>query len=89
MVGHHLCRLYPPSPCQWRRLRIIAVEDVGMGLPVGPVLIDVLQRNFNASPGGDWMMACHAVRLLASAPKDRTSAEHADWVATRRTMEPQ
>ncbi len=25
-------------------------------------------------------MACHAVRLLASAPKDRTSSEHADWV---------
>jgi len=67
----------------WRRLRVIAVEDVGMGLPLGPVLIDVLYRNFNATPGGDWMMACHAVRLLASAPKDRTSSEHADWVAAK------
>jgi MgsA AAA+ ATPase C terminal len=67
----------------WRRLRLIAVEDVGMGLPLGPVLIDVLHRNFNATPGGDWMMACHAVRLLASAPKDRTSSGHADWVATK------
>ena len=66
-----------------RRLRLIAVEDVGMGLPLGPVLIDVLHRNFNATPGGDWMMACHAVRLLASAPKDRTSSEHADWVAAK------
>jgi hypothetical protein len=28
-------------------------------------------------------MACHAVRLLAAAPKDRTSSEHADWVATK------
>ena len=28
------------------------------------------------------MMACHAVRLLATAPKDRTASEHADWVAT-------
>ena len=54
-----------------------------MGLPLGPVLIEVLHRNFNATPGGDWMMACHAVRLLASAPKDRTSSEHADWVATK------
>jgi RNA polymerase sigma-70 factor (ECF subfamily) len=54
-----------------------------MGLPLGPVLIDVLHRNFNATPGGDWMMACHAVRLLASAPKDRTSSEHADWVAAK------
>lgn len=67
----------------WRRLRLIAVEDVGMGLPLGPALIDVLHRNFNDAPGGDWMMACHAVRLLASAPKDRASAEHADWVATK------
>ena len=25
----------------------------------------------------------HAVCLLASAPKDRTSSEHADWVATK------
>ena len=67
----------------WRRLRLIAVEDVGMGLPLGPLLIDVLHRNFDAAPGGDWMMACHAVRLLATAPKDRTSSEHADWVATK------
>jgi replication-associated recombination protein RarA len=67
----------------WRRLRLIAVEDVGMGLAIGPVLIDVLHRNFNATPDGNWMMACHAVRLLASAPKDRTSSEHADWVATK------
>ena len=67
----------------WRRLRLIVVEDVGMGLPMGPLLIDVLHRNYDAAPGGDWMMACHAVRLLATAPKDRTSSEHADWVATK------
>lgn len=66
----------------WRRLRLIAVEDVGLGLPLGPLLIDVLHRNFDATPGGDWMMACHAVRLLATAQKDRTSSEHADWTAT-------
>jgi replication-associated recombination protein RarA len=67
----------------WRRLRVIAVEDVGMGLPLAPVLIDVLHRTFNATPGRDWMIACHAVRLLACAPKDRTSAEHADWAAAK------
>ncbi|WP_161605967.1 AAA family ATPase [Microlunatus speluncae] len=66
----------------WRRLRIIAVEDIGMGLPLGPLLIETLHRNFDATPGGDWMMACHAVRLLATAQKDRTSSEHADWTAT-------
>ncbi|TDE13059.1 AAA family ATPase [Jiangella asiatica] len=70
----------------WRRLRLIAVEDIGMGLPLAPVLIEVLHRNFNATPGGDWMMACHAVRLLATASKDRTASEHADWVATKVTL---
>jgi replication-associated recombination protein RarA len=78
--------LYSTSPDVaehlWRRLRLIVVEDVGMGLPLGPLLIDVLHRNFAATPGGDWMMACHAVRLLATAQKDRTSSEHADWTAT-------
>lgn len=66
----------------WRRLRLIVVEDVGSGLPLGPVLIETLHRSYAATPGGDWMMACHAVRLLATAPKDRTSSEHADWAAT-------
>src|ERR1700691_1658066 len=66
-----------------QHLRLIAVEDVGMGLTLGPVLIDVLHSNSDSTPGGEWMMACHAVRLLASAPKDRTSSEHADWVATK------
>jgi hypothetical protein len=67
----------------WRRLRIIAVEDIGMGLPFAPVLIEVLHRNFDAEPGGDWMMACHAVRVLASAAKDRTSSEQADWATAQ------
>jgi hypothetical protein len=35
----------------WRRLRVIAVEDVGMGLPLGPVLIDVLHRHDEAENG--------------------------------------
>ena len=30
--------------------------------------------DFDAIPGGDWMMACYAVRLLGSAPKGRISA---------------
>jgi replication-associated recombination protein RarA len=67
----------------WRRLRIIAVEDIGMGLPLAPVLIEVLHRNFEAAPGGDWLMACHAVRVLAGAAKDRTAGEHSDWAAAK------
>lgn len=61
---------------------MIVVDDVGLGLPQGPLQIETLHRFFSASAGGDWMMACHAVRLLATAPKDRTASEHADWVAT-------
>lgn len=67
----------------WRRLKLIAVEDVGMGEPMAPLLLECLHRNFQAVPGGDTMMAVHAVRLLALAKKDRTSSEHADLVATK------
>ena len=40
-------------------------------------------ENFRAVPGGDTMMVVYAVRLLASARKDRTSSEHADLVAAK------
>jgi replication-associated recombination protein RarA len=66
----------------WRRLRLIAVEDVGMGAPLAPVLLRELQADYDASGGADWMQVVHAVRYLATAPKDRTSAEHADYVRT-------
>lgn len=67
----------------WRRLKLIAVEDVGMGAPLAPLLLECLHRNFSAVPGGDTMMAVHAVRFLATAKKDRTSSEHADLVSTK------
>src|SRR5689334_6786895 len=67
----------------WRRLKLIAVEDVGVGAPLAPLLLECLHRNFRAAPGGDTMMAVHAVRYLALARKDRTSSEHADLVATK------
>ena len=64
----------------WRRLRLIAVEDVGMGAPLAPVLLRELQADYDASGGTDWMQVVHAVRYLATAAKDRTSSEHADYV---------
>lgn len=67
----------------WRRLKIIAVEDVGMGEPLAPLLLNCLHENFRAIPDAATMMAVHAVRLLATARKDRTSAEHADLVAAK------
>lgn len=30
----------------WRRLKLIAVEDVGMGAPMAPVLLEVLYGHF-------------------------------------------
>jgi len=66
----------------WRRLKLIAVEDVGMGAPLAPVLLHVLHQDYQAA-GGDWMMAAHAVRYLATSPKDRTSSEHADLVRAK------
>lgn len=66
----------------WRRLRLIAVEDVGMGAPLAPVLLRELQSDYDASGGQDWMQVVHAVRCLALSPKDRTSSEHADHART-------
>jgi replication-associated recombination protein RarA len=68
----------------WRRLKLIAVEDVGMAEPMAPVLLSVLHDNFHAASGGEkTMMAVHAVRVLALAKKDRTSSEHADLMVQK------
>ena len=48
-----------------------------------PLLRNCLPNNFRASPGRDTMTAVHAVRLPATARKDRTSSEHADLVAAK------
>jgi len=65
----------------WRRLEIIAVEDVGLGLVEAPLLIEALgaQRKRWAYGSERWMFSAHAVRLLATARKDRTSMEIAGW----------
>ena len=69
----------------WRRLKLIAVEDIGMGEPLAPVLLSSLHENYRAAAtGGEQaMMAVHAVRFLATAKKDRTSAEHTDLVVQK------
>ena len=65
----------------WHRLKVIAVEDIGLGEPLAPVLLDSLHENFRTATGGEQaMMAVHAVRFLAAAKKDRTSSEHTDLV---------
>jgi replication-associated recombination protein RarA len=65
----------------WRRLEIIATEDVGFGLIEAPAILEALnsQRLRMADRGDRWMYSVHAVRLLASAKKDNTTMELACW----------
>jgi replication-associated recombination protein RarA len=71
----------------WRRLEIIATEDVGFGLINAPALIDALyaQATRMLDRGDRWIYCAHAVRLLATAPKDNLSMELAGW--TRAVVE--
>ncbi len=71
----------------WRRLEIIATEDVGLGLVNAPAIVESLyaQASRMADRGDRWIYCAHAVRLLASAPKDNMSMELAGW--TRAVVE--
>jgi replication-associated recombination protein RarA len=79
--------LYCTSPeleeHMWRRLAVISVEDVGFGRPDAPQQIDALDRlrsRFTWPAGDRFLFALHAVRLLATSVKDRTTDEMANWV---------
>lgn len=66
----------------WSRLVVIAVEDVGLGNPTLPMLVETLFRQHGRYPrpaGDRFLFAAHAVRLIASSPKDRTSDDMANW----------
>jgi replication-associated recombination protein RarA len=65
----------------WRRLEIIATEDVGLGLPTAPAIIEALnrQRQRMEDRQDRWIYCAHAVRLLATAKKDNMSMELAGW----------
>jgi hypothetical protein len=65
----------------WSRLDVIASEDIGLGLLYGPALIEALnsQRHRYPRSGDRWLFAAHAVRVLATATKDRTSGELGQW----------
>jgi replication-associated recombination protein RarA len=71
----------------WRRLEMIATEDVGFGLPTAPAVIEALyaQATRMLDRGDRWIYCAHAVRLLATAPKDGMSMELAGW--TRAVVE--
>ena len=65
----------------WRRLEIIATEDVGLGLVAAPAIVEALytQASRMANGGDRWIYCAHAVRVLATAAKDNMSMELAGW----------
>lgn len=66
----------------WSRLCVIAVEDIGLGNVQAPTLIETLYRQHQRyqRPGGDrFLFAAHAIRVLATSEKDRTSDDLVAW----------
>lgn len=60
----------------WRRLCAIAVEDVGFGNPMAPVLIDTLDRSRQKFPYNDGdrpIFFMHAIRYLCNCAKERST----------------
>jgi replication-associated recombination protein RarA len=82
LAAHELYETGPEvEELLWRRLEIIATEDVGLGLPEAPMLIEALnaQRGRIPHTPDRWIFAVHAVRVLAGAAKDRTTTDLAGW----------
>jgi replication-associated recombination protein RarA len=66
----------------WTRLSVISVEDVGSGSFLEPVIVDALCRmreRFPRGAGDRFLFAAHAVRLLATSQKDRSTDEMVNW----------
>lgn len=67
----------------WDRLLVISVEDVGFGAPEAIVAVNALNQSrqrFAAGSHDRLLFAIHAVRLLATAAKDRSNDELANLV---------
>lgn len=70
----------------WDRLQVIAVEDVGSGRPhaiVEVVAAATARLRHELASHDRFLFAVHAVRLLAEAPKDRSTDELATWIRRR------
>ena len=66
----------------WDRLAVISVEDVGFGNLDAPVLVDTLYRThqrFDRPTHDRFLFAAHAIRVLASGKKDRTTDDMVNW----------
>jgi replication-associated recombination protein RarA len=66
----------------WSRLAVIAVEDIGLGNPTAPILVETLfqQHQRHPRPQHDrFLFAAHAIRVLAGGTKDRTTDDMVNW----------
>lgn len=61
----------------WRRLVVIALEDIGIGDLdlVQHVLLASTRKGWRAEHGGDWAVASRLVSRLCAAPKSRDACE--------------
>ena len=58
----------------WNRLRVIASEDIGLANPHASLLVDVLEKQYDAVAGkndSSRLFLVHAVLYLARSPKSR------------------
>lgn len=57
----------------WNRLRVIASEDIGLANPFASLIVDVLEKQYDAAGKKDSsrLFVVHAVLYLARSPKSR------------------
>lgn len=66
----------------WSRLGVISVEDVGLGNANAPILVNTLFEMHLRYPRPEhdrFLFAAHAIRVMASGPKDRTTDDMVNW----------
>jgi replication-associated recombination protein RarA len=67
----------------WERLKVISVEDIGLGEPQAPAVIQGLfsmWKETNGKAEERLLFSIHAVRYLCSRKKDRSSDEMLTWI---------